>query len=174
MKFQNDWVDSQLETSFRFFFRFAFVDFESIAAAQTALQILQSTVFRERRLAINYAVAPRPERSARARMLEKDSAPTRMLYLQNLPFDLTDTDIKDFFVGIRGITDVRVAVDRNTGMLRGFAHAEFVDIESASAAKEILMNKPLLGRPVRIAYGFTKRQADLLARRSSEELETQS
>lgn len=48
--------------------------------------------------------------------------------------------------------DVRVAIDRRSGQPRGFAHADFIDVESATAAKEILEQKSVYGRQLRVDY----------------------
>jgi nucleolin len=60
--------------------------------------------------------------------------------------------ITDLFRQIRNVLDVRVAIDRRSGQPRGFAHADFVDIESATAAKEILENKSVYGRQLRVDF----------------------
>lgn len=56
------------------------------------------------------------------------------------------------FRSLENVTDVRVAVDRNTGWPRGFAHADFVDVESATKAYEKLLQYNLGGRELRVDY----------------------
>jgi RNA recognition motif-containing protein len=58
----------------------------------------------------------------------------------------------EVFKNIENVVNVRVAVDRRTGQPRGFAHADFVDLESAQRAKEILETKSLYGRELRIDF----------------------
>lgn len=41
--------------------------------------------------------------------------------------------------------DVRVAIDRRSGQPRGFAHADFIDVDSARKAKEVLERKVIYG-----------------------------
>lgn len=48
--------------------------------------------------------------------------------------------------------DVRVAIDRRSGQPRGFAHADFIDVESAKTAKEVLEKKVVYGRQLRVDY----------------------
>jgi nucleolin len=63
----------------------------------------------------------------------------------------------DLFRQIKNVLDVRVAIDRRSGQPRGFAHADFTDVESAVAAKETLEQKMVYGRQLRIDYsGQTK------------------
>ena len=58
----------------------------------------------------------------------------------------------DLFRDIRNVMDVRVAIDRRSGQPRGFAHADFVDVESAERAKEYLEQKVVYGRQLRVDY----------------------
>jgi nucleolin len=56
------------------------------------------------------------------------------------------------FRTIKNVLDVRVAIDRRSGQPRGFAHADFIDVESAVKAKEILEEKSVYGRQLRVDY----------------------
>lgn len=58
----------------------------------------------------------------------------------------------DMFRDIKNITDVRVAIDRRTGQPRGFAHADFTDLDSAKRAKEALQGKRVNNRVLRVDY----------------------
>ena len=55
------------------------------------------------------------------------------------------------------MTDVRVAVDRNTGWPRGFAHADFQDVEAAKAAYEKLRNYTVGDRLLRVDYAQNRK-----------------
>ena len=62
--------------------------------------------------------------------------------------------------------DVRVAIDRRSGQPRGFAHADFTDVESAVTAKKALEQKAVYGRQLRVDYsGQSKEDGDRPARR---------
>lgn len=65
---------------------------------------------------------------------------------------MTDRDLYDLFRDVENVIDIRIAVDRRTGQLRGFAHAEFLDIYSAEVAYEILSRKAPYGRKLHIEY----------------------
>jgi RNA recognition motif-containing protein len=56
------------------------------------------------------------------------------------------------FREVKNVLDVRVAIDRRSGQPRGFAHADFIDMESAQKAKEMLEQKTVYGRQLRIDY----------------------
>ncbi|KAK3902717.1 hypothetical protein C8A05DRAFT_33555 [Staphylotrichum tortipilum] len=85
--------------------------------------------------------------------------PTNQLFLGNLPYETTDTELNRLFEGIDNLKDVRVAVDRTTGWPRGFAHAEFTTVEAASEALRRLTGAKLGDREVRVdfASGYSKR-----------------
>src|SRR5436190_22565852 len=115
---------------------------------------MHMTIFEGRRVVVQFAqtslVANRPK-------LSKPNSPTRTLFIGNMSFDMTDRDLNALFKDIRNVIDVRVAVDRRTGQPRGFAHAEFIDVESAKAAFEILEDKAPYGRKLRLDFGHTNK-----------------
>lgn len=82
--------------------------------------------------------------------------PTSSLYIGNIPYETSDADLNRLFKDLENVKEVRVAVDRNTGWPRGFAHADFYDVESAKKAHEQLQNFEIGGRRVRIDYAETK------------------
>jgi RNA recognition motif-containing protein len=58
----------------------------------------------------------------------------------------------DLFREVSNVKDIRVAIDRRSGQPRGFAHADFFDEQSAIAAKEILQQKSVYGRNLRVDF----------------------
>jgi len=99
------------------------------------------------------------------------SEPSRTLFIGNLSFDMTDADFDKLFTDAPGCVDVRIAMDRYvfrascpyfrhnaynltsaTGQPRGFAHADFVDIDSAVKAKDKLAGVEVFGRRLRIDF----------------------
>ena len=59
------------------------------------------------------------------------------------------------------MVDVRVAIDRRTGQPRGFAHADFTDIESAERALEDLRGMMVCGRALRVDFSTSTGRASL-------------
>jgi len=80
--------------------------------------------------------------------------PAKTLFIGNMSFQMTDKDINNLFKDIKNLLDVRVAIDRRSGQPRGFAHADFTDVESATQAKALLENKEVYGRSLKIDYGL--------------------
>lgn len=130
--------------------RFGYVDFLEVTEAQAALSALDRQVFEGRRLSVQFSV-PRATGLRRSTTAPK-APPSRTLFIGNMSFELSDQDLNDLFREIRNVLDVRVAIDRRTGQPRGFAHADFTDIESATAAMKQLEGKELYGRALRVDY----------------------
>lgn len=80
------------------------------------------------------------------------AAPGRTLFIGNMPYHMSDKDLNDLFARVKNVTDVRVAIDRRTGQPRGFAHADFVDVDSAIKALEELQGLEISGRCLRVDY----------------------
>lgn len=74
-----------------------------------------------------------------------------------MAFDMSDRDLNDLFRDIKNVVDVRVAIDRRTGQPRGFAHADFADVESAEKAMAELSNKEVCGRYLRVDFSASAR-----------------
>lgn len=78
--------------------------------------------------------------------------PSNTLFIGNMSFEMSDKDLNDLFRDIRNVMDVRVAIDRRTGQPRGFAHADFIDVASATRAKTMLADKVIYGRQLRVDF----------------------
>ena len=94
----------------------------------------------------------------RANEPRTENAPSKTLFIGNLAFEMSDADLNKLFRDIRNVIDVRVAIDRRTGQPRGFAHADFVDVESAMKGKETLTGKEVYGRLLRVDYSAGARE----------------
>ncbi|KAF2146624.1 uncharacterized protein K452DRAFT_314871 [Aplosporella prunicola CBS 121167] len=127
---------------------FGYVEFESPEAAENARQTMNQRVFEGRRMSVQF----HRRREGAAERTFKSNPPSKTLFIGNLSFEMSDKDLNDLFRDIRNVLDVRVAIDRRTGAPRGFAHADFIDETSATKAKEVLENKEVYGRKLRIDY----------------------
>jgi RNA recognition motif-containing protein len=107
-------------------------------------------VFEGRNLVVQFH-NPKPRKQF-GRTDIKPNEPSKVLFIGNMSFEMSDKDLNDLFRDIRNVMDVRVAIDRRTGQPRGFAHADFVDVASAVKAKEQLQDKEFYGRRLRIDF----------------------
>ncbi|KAI1142812.1 RNA-binding domain-containing protein [Hypoxylon sp. FL0543] len=126
---------------------FAFITFKDEDSAQRAVAEADKSFWHGRRINVDHK-KPASEKSPRG----SPSEPTQSLFIGNIPYETSDADLNRLFEGLDNVTDVRVAVDRNTGWPRGFAHADFTDVESAKKGYEALSSATLGGRNLRVDY----------------------
>lgn len=70
------------------------------------------------------------------------------LFVGNLPYDATETDLREFFSSIGPLSTVILPTDRDTGKPRGFAFVEFEDPALAEESSRRLNNQLFKGRPI--------------------------
>ena len=127
------------------------MQFGSINAAAQAVQEAHGQPFAGRRIAVNF--------SAKKRKVERTPGePSKTLFIGNLSYDITDKELNQLFRPLKNIRDVRVAIDRRTGQPRGFAHADFTDVESAVAGKSSLEGKEIRGRALKVDYSMSTKE----------------
>jgi cold-inducible RNA-binding protein len=56
------------------------------------------------------------------------------LYVGNLPFETTESDLQALFEPVGGVSTINIVRDRATGQARGFAFVEMNDAEGAQRA----------------------------------------
>jgi RNA recognition motif-containing protein len=131
---------------------FGYVEYADTDAAQSAIDNLDMQVFEGRNLVVQFH---RPRANAPARGVNGEfvvNPPSKTLFIGNMSFEMSDKDLNDLFRDIRNVVDVRVAIDRRTGQPRGFAHADFLDVASATRARDVLKEKVIYGRQLRIDF----------------------
>lgn len=111
---------------------------------------MHSTVFEGRQVVVHYARTNFNYRRA-------SYPPTETLFIGNLPLEMTDRDLQNLFHEVKNLTDVRIPVDRRSGMPRGFAHAEFISTDAAMQAMEILARQSPYGRKLHVNFAERKR-----------------
>ncbi|TPX08773.1 uncharacterized protein E0L32_009713 [Thyridium curvatum] len=142
---------------------FGFVWFKDADSVEKALEEANGSFWHGRRL----IVLPRTTRQ-RGTNSRTGGEPSRSLYIGNIPYETTDAELNRLFRGLENVTAIRVAVDRTTGWPRGFAHADFVDSESATKALEKLQGFELNGRQLRFDYASSSPKATRAPRASDD------
>ncbi len=81
----------------------------------------------------------------------------KKLYVGNLPWSVTDSELEGLFADIGEVMSARVITDRDTGRSRGFG---FVEMDDAGATKAIseLNGKDLGGRALRVNEANERRR----------------
>ncbi|MDB6169634.1 MAG: RNA-binding protein [Verrucomicrobia bacterium] len=72
------------------------------------------------------------------------------LYVGNMSFKTTESDLRNAFGQFGSVTDVYIANDRETGRPRGFAFVTFATEEESKLATEKMNGFDLDGRPLTV------------------------
>src|SRR5262245_40544842 len=72
------------------------------------------------------------------------------LYVGNLPYSVTELDLRDLFAGLGTVTDAKIVTDRETGRPRGFGFVEMSTEDEARKAIEELNGRDVQGRQVAV------------------------
>ena len=72
------------------------------------------------------------------------------IYVGNLPWSVTEDEVRDFFASYGEVESVKIILDRETGRSRGFG---FVEMPEGDANNAITSGngKELSGRPLRVS-----------------------
>ena len=87
------------------------------------------------------------------------------LFVGNMSFQTTESDLTALFRGFGQVTRVRLAMDRETGRARGFAFVEMPNDEEAAKAITGLDGKEFGGRSLKV--NEARPRPGLTAQRSS-------
>ena len=74
----------------------------------------------------------------------------KKLYIGNLPYTITEAELRELFEPHGTVASVSVITDRETGRARGFAFVEFEDPNGAQAALQALDGTQVGGRTLRV------------------------
>lgn len=72
------------------------------------------------------------------------------LYVGNLPYETSETDLQDLFAGAGTVESINVMRDKMTGRARGFAFVEMATEEEAQAAIAQFNERPFGGRTLTV------------------------
>ena len=92
----------------------------------------------------NGASAPRPTRAARKP--ETVEVTTPRLYVGNLSFEATESDLFELFNGVGHVQNAEVVTYKHNERSKGFAFVQMQSVEEAKRAVEELHDKEFLGR----------------------------
>ena len=72
------------------------------------------------------------------------------IFVGNLPFDITEQEIRDKFAEIGAVSNVKMLMDKFSGRFRGIAFVSMDDQAQAEKAVETLNGVDLGGRPMKV------------------------
>ena len=79
------------------------------------------------------------------------------LYVGNLPYSVTELDLRDLFSPIGTVTEAKIVTDRETGRPRGFGFVEMSNDAEAKKAIAELDGRDVQGRPVAVKEAEERR-----------------
>ena len=79
------------------------------------------------------------------------------LYVGNLPYSVTELDLRDLFGGLGTVTDAKIVTDRETGRPRGFGFVEMSTEDEARKAIEEMNGRDVQGRQVAVKEAEDRR-----------------
>eukprot|EP01097_Dermamoeba_algensis_P011609 TRINITY_DN903_c0_g1_i2.p1 TRINITY_DN903_c0_g1~~TRINITY_DN903_c0_g1_i2.p1 ORF type:complete len:202 (+),score=53.58 TRINITY_DN903_c0_g1_i2:113-718(+) len=132
---------------------FGYVTFATRDEAQKALEKYNSTELEGREIRLDFDQGPGQKKAPKPQQAPSSPSgePTNILFIGNLAFQVEEEQLKEIFKDFQGITEVRIARDRETNRSRGFGFVEFESPELAS--KAITLNgTELQGRTIRLDY----------------------
>jgi hypothetical protein len=92
--------------------------------------------------------ANRPESSIprQSRKPERIEVTTPRVYVGNLSFDATESDLLELFSGIGSVQNVEIVANRDTHRSKGFGFVQLTTVEEAKRAVAELHDKEYMGR----------------------------
>lgn len=87
----------------------------------------------------------------------KQAVSNRRLYVGNLSYEATESDLEDVFKGIGEVNSVEIIYNPRTHKSKGYAFVEMKKLEDAVRSVDILHNQPFMGRNLLVS-GANERQ----------------
>ena len=72
------------------------------------------------------------------------------IYVGNLPWDLSEEDLREAFAAFGEVETAKLVTDRETGRARGFGFVEMPNKDEGTAAISGLNEKDLKGRAIKV------------------------
>jgi len=92
------------------------------------------------------------------REFERGPVESPRLYVGNLSYDVSESDLGDLFKGIGGVRNVEIVYNRNTHRSKGYAFVEMLHFDDAKRAVEVFHDQPFMGRKMNVSGAKSKGQ----------------
>ena len=102
------------------------------------------------------------------RQMQRSEVDSPRLYVGNLSYEATESDLEELFKGIGNVRNVEVIYNRNTHRSKGYAFIEMIHLDEAKRAVEVLHDQPFMGRKLLVSGAKSKEASDDEASRSDE------
>ena len=75
----------------------------------------------------------------------------RRVYVGNLSYDTTESDIEELFKGVGAVRRVEIVYNRTTHRSKGYGFVEMIDIDEAKRTVEVLHDQFFMGRKLTVS-----------------------
>ncbi len=88
------------------------------------------------------------------------------LYVGNLSYEATESDLEDLFKGVGSVRSVEVIYNPRTHKSKGYAFIEMQFMDDAVRAVEVLHNQPFMGRLLTVSAANERQEGNPAAEKS--------
>jgi nucleolin len=128
---------------------FAFVEMASKEEAQKIINQFNGMLLHDRDLVVSYQDE---DNRGRHNTQGGQAAKNAKLFIRNVANAVTETDLQKLFQQVGTVISVKIPVDRETGLQKGFAFIEMATAEEAEQCLNQLNNQFLGGKEIIIDY----------------------
>jgi hypothetical protein len=87
---------------------------------------------------------------------DRNSVESPRVYVGNLSYDVTESDLQDLFKGVGGVRNVEIVYNRATHRSKGYGFVEMLHMDEAKRAVEVLHDQLFMGRPMTVSGAKSK------------------
>ncbi len=98
--------------------------------------------------------------SNRPRGGDASTVESRRVYVGNLSYDVTESDLEELFKGVGAVRRVEIVYNRSTHRSKGYGFIEMIDIDEAKRTVEILHDQFFMGRKLTVSGAKSKDHED--------------
>lgn len=89
--------------------------------------------------------------SSRSRGGDPSTVENRRVYVGNLSYDVTESDLEELFKGVGAVRRIEIVYNRNTHRSKGYGFVEMLDIDEAKRTVEVLHDQFFMGRKLTVS-----------------------
>ena len=92
----------------------------------------------------------------RTRGGDPSTVENRRVYVGNLSYDTTESDLEELFKGVGAVRQVEIVYNRSTHRSKGYGFIEMLDIDEAKRTVEVLHDQFFMGRKITVSGAKSK------------------
>jgi RNA recognition motif-containing protein len=92
----------------------------------------------------------------RSRGGDPSTVENRRVYVGNLSYDTTESDLEELFKGVGAVRRVEIVYNRSTHRSKGYGFIEMLDIDEAKRTVEVLHDQFFMGRTITVSGAKSK------------------